>query len=201
MAQQNGFSLKGTLLGARNCDWGCPCSFESPPTYGKCEGGYTWHVDSGSYQGTDLSGSNFSFFGHFPGAPHEGNGTALWVIDDSTPQERRPVIEAMIQEASPMSIFFSLTPNFLGFTYASYDLHLDGIRSRMSINGIAELQLTPMKNPVTGEDELATLTKPTGFTSKIQELCATETLKITAEGLAYDHSGKYAEFSPYEYPI
>ena len=71
----------------------------------------------------------------------------------------------------------------------------------MSIKGIAELQLTPMKNSVTGEDELATLTKPMGFISKIQELCASETLKLTAEGLSYDHSGKYAEFSHYEYPI
>ena len=201
MAQKNGYSLKGTLLGACNCDWGCPCSFESPPTYGKCDGSYTWHVDSGSYQGTDLAGSNFTLFEAFPGAPHEGNGTALWVIDDQTPQERRPVIEAMIEEAAPMSIFFSLTTNFLGFRYAPYDLHLDGIRSRMSIRGIAELQLTPMKNPVTGEDELATLHKPTGFTSKIQELCASKTLKLTADGLSFDHSGKYAEFSPFEYPI
>ncbi len=193
--------MKGTILGACNCDWGCPCSFEAPPTYGKCEGTYTWHVDSGSYQGTDLAGSNFTMLGAFPGAPHEGNGTALWIIDEQTSQERRPVIEAMIQEAAPMSIFFSLTPNFLGFRYASYDLHLNGIRSRMSIRGIADLQLKPMKNPVTGEDELATLHKPTGFTSKIQELCASETYRLTADGLSFDHGGKYAEFSPFEYPI
>ena len=201
MAQEKQYSLKGTLLGACNCDWGCPCSFESPPTYGKCEGTYTWHVDRGSYQGTDLTGSNFSILSKFPGAPHEGNGTAIWIIDDRTPQERRPVIEAMIQEAAPMSIFFSLTPDFLGFRYATYDLQLDGIRSRLSIRGITELQLTPMTNPVTGEDELATLNKPTGFTSKIQELCASEILRVTANGLSYDHSGKYAEFSPFEYPI
>ncbi|HIM36631.1 MAG TPA: hypothetical protein EYM38_01200 [Dehalococcoidia bacterium] len=61
-----------------------------------------------------MAGSNFTIFNVFPEAPRKGNGTALWVIDDQTPQEHRPVIEAMIQEATPISIFFSLTPNFLG---------------------------------------------------------------------------------------
>src|SRR5712691_8478328 len=76
---------------------------------------------------------------------------------------------------------------------------LTGFRSRLTIPETVVWQLTPMKNPVTGEDEYATLLKPTGFTSKRQELCATETFRLTTEGLSYDHSGKYGEFSPFEY--
>jgi len=56
-----------------------------------------------------------------------------------------------------------------------------------------------MKNLVTGADEYATLLKPTGFTSKQQELCTTSTFRLTADGLAFNHSGKYGEFSPFEY--
>ena len=82
--------------------------------------------------------------------------------------------------------------------YLPFELHLDGIRSRLTPNTVVR-QLTPMKNPVTGEDEYATLLKPTGFTSKRQELCATETFRLTTAGLSYDHSGKYGEFSPFEY--
>ena len=71
--------------------------------------------------------------------------------------------------------------------------------SRLTIPAMVDLQLTPMTNPVTGADELATLYKPTGFTSKTHELCATRTYRVTLDGLAYDHSGKYGEFSPFEY--
>ncbi|MGH9425172.1 MAG: hypothetical protein ACRD2L_02545 [Terriglobia bacterium] len=56
-----------------------------------------------------------------------------------------------------------------------------------------------MKNPVTGEDELAKLLKPTGFTSKEQDLCTSATFRLTSDGLSYDHSGRYAEYSRFEY--
>jgi len=105
----------------------------------------------------------------------------------------------MIQQIPPFSIFHSLLSTFLGFRYVPMTLQLDGIRSRLTIPGTVEWQLTPMKNPVTGEDEYATLIKPTGFTSKRQELCATATFRLTTEGITFDHSGQYGEFSPFEY--
>ena len=45
------WSMQGTLLGACSCDWGCPCSFDAPPTRGFCEGGYVWHIDTGNFGG------------------------------------------------------------------------------------------------------------------------------------------------------
>ncbi len=76
---------------------------------------------------------------------------------------------------------------------------MDGIRSRVTIPGVLELQFGPMKNPVTGEDELATLNKPTGFTSNVQELCSADTHRFNVEGTTFDYSGKYGEFSPFVY--
>jgi hypothetical protein len=32
--------MRGSLVGACNCDWGCPCNFDAPPTYGFCDGFY-----------------------------------------------------------------------------------------------------------------------------------------------------------------
>src|SRR6476646_4454560 len=32
--------LNGTVLIACNCDWGCPCNFNAPPTTGTCAGGW-----------------------------------------------------------------------------------------------------------------------------------------------------------------
>src|SRR5438132_11154067 len=42
MAEQ--WSLKGSILGDCNCDWGCPCNFNVAPTHGHCDGVYTWVV-------------------------------------------------------------------------------------------------------------------------------------------------------------
>ena len=54
--------LNGQVLVACNCDWGCPCNFNARPTTGKCEGGWTWHVDDGSYGDVALDGLNFSVY-------------------------------------------------------------------------------------------------------------------------------------------
>ena len=45
------WELKGTVVIACNCDYGCPCNFNALPTQGKCEGTWTWHVDARSARG------------------------------------------------------------------------------------------------------------------------------------------------------
>lgn len=199
MAEKVAYHLKGRIIGACNCDWGCPCSFEAPPTYGNCDGNYNWHIDEGHYGGVRLDGLTVSSFIRFPGAPHEGNATGVVFVDEHASSAQRAAIETMLKTIPPFSIFLSLISHFLGFRYVPYTVHFDGIRSQLTIPDTVEVQLTPMKNPVTGEDELATLYKPTGLTSKEHELCATATYRVTTEGMAYDHSGKYGEFSPFEY--
>ena len=135
----------------------------------------------------------------FPGAVHEGNATTVVIVNDGVPLEQQAVLEVMIQKVPPFSVFMDLTSDFRGFRYLPFDLRLDGIRSGVTVPGALELQLGPMKNPVTGEDELATLNKPTGFTSKVQELCSADIHRFNVEGITFDHSGKYGEFSPFEY--
>jgi hypothetical protein len=156
-------------------------------------------VEEGHYHGTPLAGSNVAMFAKFPGAPHEGNGAGLVLVDNRVSTERRAAIEALVQQVPPFSIFHSLLSEFLGFRYLPFELHLDGIHSRLVIPNTVEWQLTPLKNPVTGAEEYAVLHKPTGFTSKEQELCTTTAFRLTTEGMTFDYSGKYGEFSPFEY--
>ena len=199
MATEKKYSLKGQLLSGCNCDWGCPCNFEVAPSYGNCEGVYFWHVETGFYDGVVLDGATFGQFGLFPEAIHLGNGTGLYVIDEWLSPPQRAAVETILTEVPPFGVFHDLTSNFLGFSYQPFEIHLDGIPSGLKIPGVLDLQLAPMKNPVTGEDELATLTKPTGFTSNIQELCSADRFTFEVGGRSYDYSGKYGEFCPFEY--
>ena len=77
--------LTGTVLVACNCDWGCPCNFNARPTTGKCEGGWTWHVDKGSSGGITLDGLNFSVYVGELKPPPRAHAEALFVrLDDAS---------------------------------------------------------------------------------------------------------------------
>ena len=200
MTQSNNYHLKGHLLGACNCAWGCPCNFEEPPSYGPCEGVYLWQVDTGHYDGVELDGLVISEVSKFPEAIHLGNGTSVYLVDERATEEQRQAIESMVRKEAPFSVFIDLTTQFMGFRYVPFEVTIDGINSHATIPGKLDMHLAPMKNPVTGKDELATLNKPTGFTSQIQELCTTSAFKFDGEGLSVEFPGKYAEFCPFEYP-
>lgn len=202
MAEKTSYHLKGVLLCACSCNWGCPCNFEVPPSRGFCEGGYLWHIQEGFYGQVRLDGLNCALFSHSPQAIHLGNLTLLWLVDERANAQQRPAFEEMLTQnpdVLPFGVFMSLVGTFLGVRYVPFELHLQGIRSQAKVPGILEIELAPMKNPVTGEDELATLLKPTGFTSKESEFCSSATFRLTSEGLSYDHSGRYGEFAPFEY--
>ena len=199
MVEKQSYHLKGANLGGCSCDWGCPCNFEVAPSRGFCDGEYVWYVEQGRYGDTSLDGLSFGIFLHSPAAIHLGNLTAAAVVDERASEQQRQAIEAMVTNAPPFNVFMDLTSNFLGFRYAPIEVHLDGINSKVTIPGIYDLQLAPMTNPVTGEVELATLMKPTGFTSQQSELCATSMHRFSVPGLSYEYPGRHGEFAPYEY--
>ncbi|MEE9286020.1 MAG: DUF1326 domain-containing protein [Dehalococcoidia bacterium] len=196
------YNLSGDLLGGCSCDWGCPCNFEAAPTQGWCEGGYVWHVREGFYGAARLDGLNFAWFTHSPGPLHLGNATSIYFVDQRADAHQRQALEEMLTrdpDVIPFSVFSSLTSNLLGVRSVPFEVAVDGVHSRVKVPGTLDLGLEPMKNPVTGEDEPATLLKPKGFTSQSQELCSTSTLRLTTAELSYDHGGKYGEFCTFEY--
>ncbi len=202
MAEQFSYHLKGVLIGDCNCDWGCPCNYEARPTYGFCEGGYVWHIQEGHYRKVPLDGLTFVWLGRAPGAIHEGNITGIAFADERADAGQRTAMEECFiksDKVMPFAIFNSLQSKFLGLQFVRIDVELNGTHSRVNIHGHYEVELTPMTNPVTGEDEPAKLIKPKGFTSKEQDLCTTKVMRLKSKDLSWDHAGKYGEYSPFEY--
>jgi len=156
-------------------------------------------VDAGHYEGVDLAGLVISEVSKFPEAIHLGNGTSVYLVDERANDEQRRAIESMVRKEAPFNIFIDLTTQFMGFKYVPFQVNINGINSHATIPGKLDMHLAPMKNPVTGKDELATLNKPTGFTSQVQELCTTSAFKYDGDGLSIEFPGQYAEFCPFEY--
>ena len=196
--------MSGSLLGACNCDWGCPCNFDAPPTNGHCDGFYAFAIREGRFGDLSLDGMRFVFGGHSPGPVHEGGGTEILVVDEAASQDQRSAIERLWRGGGvglPFDIFASVTETHLDPVVAPIEVKLDGIRSEFRVGGgrIYDLALSRIANPVTGEEEEIYLDKPTGFTSLRSEMGTSKVARFDADGFTFDLTGKYAEYAEFSY--
>jgi len=202
MAAQQGTSwrLKGDMIGACSCDWGCPCNFDARPTNGWCQGTYSWHIQEGQFGDISLDDLYMSWSGESPGPLHEGHVTTQVVIDDRADDRQREAILTLFkgEHGGPFAIFAAVTETVLDPIFAPFEASMNGLDSRIIVPGILELALTTIKNPVTGQPEKISLIKPTGFTSTEAEMGTSTVYRYTG-GVQHDHSGKYAEYAEFEY--
>ena len=193
------WKLKGTVLVGCNCDYGCPCNFNAPPTQGHCEGGWVWHIEEGSFDGVDLGGMTLAVFADWPGAIHERDGKAIALYDERADERQARALEALLRggEGGPWGVFIN-TYELTGVKRAPVNLEIDAERSRYKIGEIAELQMEPIKNPVTGDETRSAVALPKGLVFK-EGWCAASTVFRVSDGVSYDHSGKQAEWAPFKY--
>ena len=198
------WSMRGALIGACNCDWGCPCNFNARPTNGYCDGFYVIVVHEGRFGAVVLDGATFVWGGHSPGPIHEGDGTSVLILDGSTTPEQRAAIERLWRGGgvgSPFDEFASVNTDWFGPLVADVEVTLDGIRSRVAVRGDAtfDLALSRVANPVTGEEEETYLDKPTGFTSTRSELGMSTVGVFSSPDMSFDLTGRYAEYAEFSY--
>ena len=192
--------LSGQVLVACNCDWGCPCNFNALPTAGKCEGGWTWHVEEGSFRETKLDGLNFSVYVNWPGAIHEGNGEALILIDEKADEGQRAAIERLIggEIGGPWGILAWTWPKVHGPYPVAYTVTFDGVNTRVRGGDLLDVECGPIRNPVTGAEVHPGVVLPEGIIFKRGDLGTTSRFQVSS-GIEYDHSGKYMAAGPFKY--
>jgi hypothetical protein len=191
------WTVKGTLMVACNCDYGCPCNVNGRPTTGKCEGGWTWNVESGHYGTTSLDGLSFSIFADWPGAIHEGGGQAVAFVDERADTAQREALGRLMRgEAGGPWAIFTTTYELAGPQPAPYEVEVAGERSRYKIGESAELQIEPIRNPVTGNEIHPRLVLPEGLLMHELGLFTSETFRVN-DGIGYDHSGRYASMGEF----
>ena len=198
------WAMKGSILGPCNCDWGCPCNFDVAPSYGHCEGIYAYAVDEGHYGDTRLDRLKYVHAGSWPAAVHLGNGTAVLIVDTGASDDQRRALEDLWKTGEaglPFDIWNAVTSTWLETIVAPIEMEWAAMSSRVSVDGgrLLDLVMSRVKNPVTGDDEITYLDKPTGFTSKRTELGTTEVFRLECAGWSWDYSGKYGEFAEYDY--
>ena len=194
------WNLKGTVLIACNCDYGCPCNFNALPSRGFCEGGWTWHIDKGAFDGVTLDGLNFSLFAKWPGAIHLGNGEAVIFVDERADQRQRDAIGRLVsgEVGGPWGILGKTWPKVHATRFVAYDLHEEGLNTTVKAGKCLELEFTTIKNPVSGAEAHPSMTLPEGLIVKQADLGASKTFRLN-DAISFDHSGQYTAIGKFDY--
>jgi hypothetical protein len=200
MTMTNPWTLNGTVFIACNCDWGCPCNFNARPTKGHCEGGWTWHVQTGRVGDIALDDLNFSVYVKWPGAIHEGNGEALILMDERADARQREAMDTLVggKGGGPWGVLAWTWPTIHGPYAVPYGVQLDGVNSRIRCGRHVEIEGGPIHNPVTGAEAHPGIVLPEGLIVK-QGLLGASKRFVVDGGIAFDHSGQYTAIGPFEY--
>ena len=199
-ANGTGWHLNGTVVVACNCDFGCPCNFNALPTTGKCEGGWTWHVDDGDRDDVSLSNLNVSMLCDWPGAIHEGNGEAMILIDERADDGQRAALSGLLrgEAGGPWGILINTFTTVHGPHFVPYEVTIDDERSTVRAGEFLSKQTEPVRNPVTQVEAHPRAILPQGFISKDLALLRSAAFRVAGE-VSYDHTGQYAAVGRFEY--
>jgi len=194
------WELKGTVVVACNCDYGCPCNFNALPTQGKCEGTWTWHVDRGVFGDTPLNDLNFTVAVNWPGAIHEGNGEAVILLDERADEAQRDAIATLVSGdvGGPWAVLAWTWPTIHGPKPVPYDVQLDGVNSRVKAGDSFEVVSETIKNPVSGAEVHPGATLPEGIVFKQGDFGSSTTFRLSDE-VSFEHPGKYTAVGPFDY--
>lgn len=192
--------LEGLVLVACNCDYGCPCNFNARPSHGKCEGGWTWHVERGAFDDVPLDGLNFSVYANWPGAIHEGNGEAVVLVDERADTRQRDAIATLVRGGvgGPWGTLAWTWPTIHGPMPVPYEVEFKGTGSRIKAGAVLEVESMTIRNPVTGAEVHPGVVLPEGIIVKQADLGCSKVFRVR-EGISMDHSGQYTAVGPFSY--
>jgi hypothetical protein len=89
--------MEGVEFSNCNCDYGCPCQFESRrPTYGDCRGFAAVRIDRGHFGDVSLDGLCGAVLYAWPGPIYEGNGEFQGVIDERADGGQREAMATVL---------------------------------------------------------------------------------------------------------
>jgi hypothetical protein len=193
------WDLAGRIVIACNCDWGCPCNFNARPTSGNCEGGWIWAIEKGSIGGVSVDALGIALYADWPGAIHEGGGSAVAYLDERADERQRSALAAVLRGefGGPWAIF-SKTYELAPPEPARFELDLADYDTRVRIGDAVEVALETIRNPVSHAEVHPEIVLPEGLVVKGATLAMSRVFKVRS-ALSYDHSGRYAAFGRFAY--
>ena len=198
-ATRTPFQAKVHWMECCNCQHGCNCQFEGRPNEGKCEFLIGFEVIDGRFGDVDLGGTRFVVGAKYPGAIHEGNGSVVLFVDESASPEQTDAIASILSGrhgGMPWEALATTISSFAGPVRAPVEMHVEGRRSRFRVPGYVDVQLTPLRDVVSGAEKDVHIVYPKGgFFWNDGHVCTTETMTVEHDAMRFEHPGRYSAYA------
>lgn len=189
------WSLDADYLQACNCDYGCPCEFEAPPTQGHCDGLGAWQITRGHFGDVPLDGLCFAFAAHWPGALHQGNGTVQLYFDERADRRQRDALLQIVSGQAggmPFEIIATTFSKVLEPKFVPIRFEANGRQSSVRVGDDDDVvaSVEPIRNPVTGKPESVRVEHETGFIFKGADCVSAKEMRVSAGELNFSYPNK-----------
>lgn len=197
------YRIKVHNLETCNCEHGCGCQFGGFPDHGGCEFIIGYEVIEGNYGEVDLAGTRLVIGAKYPKAIHEGGGRAVLFVDENASAEQVEGV-AMIFSGQAGGMPWEAIADTLdaveGPVVKPIEMTVDGRRSSYRIPDVLDVEMAPIINPVTGEENDVHIVYPQGgFFWNDGSVGTTETMRIDYGDIHLDHPGQFASYAVAEW--
>ena len=154
--------VEGVEFGSCNCDYGCPCQFESRPTQGHCRGFEVVRIDKGRFGDVSLDGLCAALLYAWPGPVFEGNGEMQAIIDQRADAAQRQALTTILHggetrdAATHWWVYHAMSSTVREpiFKPIEFEVDLEKRQARVSIPGVLESSGRPIRSPATGDSHI-----------------------------------------------
>ncbi len=190
------FQVQLDQIESCNCPPNCPCQFGGLPTNGSCHFLIGYRVREGSFGTVHLDGATFVVICFYPGAIHQGNGSVVLFVDEAMTEAQVGAIAQILSGkhgGMPWEALAGTVTAFEGPIRSRIEMTVNGTRSSFRIPGVLDLQQTPIKNIVSGEDSEVHIVYPKGgFFWNDGNVCTTSAMTAAHGAIRFSHAGGYS---------
>jgi hypothetical protein len=193
--------IEGVEFGVCNCDYSCPCQFESLPDKGHCSGFEAVRIDKGHFGATDLKGLHAALVYAWPGPIFKGGGAIQAIIDERATEEQRKALATVLyggetkEAATHWWVFHAMSSKVHPpiFKPIVFEADIDKRVGKVRVPGVLEASGRPIKSPATGAEHRVRIDIPGGIEFELAEI-GSGTLKTTG-AIPLDLANTYGQFN------
>ena len=193
--------IEGKSFGNCNCDYGCPCQFESLPTHGDCKGFEVFEIEKGHFGQTRLDGLRAAVVYSWPGPIFEGKGQLQVIVDERANPAQREALQTVLHggetedAANHWWVYSTMSDTHHPTLYKPINLEMDieARTAKASIPGVLESDGRPIKSPATGGEHRVRIDIPGGIEFEIAEIGNAST--TTKGAIAMTLKDSYGQFN------
>ena len=193
--------IEGVEFGNCNCDYACPCQFESLPTHGHCRGFEVIRIDRGHFGEIKLDGLNMALLYAWPGPIFRGNGELQAIVDERADEHQRKAVATVLyggetkDEATHWWVYHAMSSRVHDPVVKpiEFEVDIEARTAKVRIPGVLDAEGRPIKSPATGQPHRVRIEIPNGIEFERAEIGSAST-KATA-AILLDLKDSYGQFN------